>query len=57
MAREFKQAAKSPEQVCPLMAGLAITSVRLMTSDGAEVDLAALVKEKPAVIVFYCGGW
>lgn len=57
MAREFQEAAKSPERVCPLIAGLTVPSVRLTTNDGVEVDLAALVKEKPAAIVFYRGGW
>lgn len=57
MAQQGHQVAKSPEEVCPLMAGLRIPSVKLRSADDSEFDLAAAVKEQPAVVVFYRGGW
>jgi peroxiredoxin len=49
--------AASPEQVTPLLNGLSIPQVSLTTADNKAVQLAALVQQKPSVLVFYRGGW
>ncbi|SNY53431.1 Peroxiredoxin [Arsukibacterium tuosuense] len=49
--------APSPEQVTPLLNGLAIPDVTLTTADNTAVDLNQLVKKQPSVLVFYRGGW
>jgi peroxiredoxin len=49
--------AASPEDVCPLLNGMRISQLTLSTADGAPFDLAAPLSAKPAVLVFYRGGW
>lgn len=53
----LESVAKSPEQVCPPLNGMKIPEVALKDADGAEFDLKAAIKVKPAVLVFYRGGW
>lgn len=47
----------SPEDVCPLLVGSRAPNVTLKTKDGSSVDLSALLVKKPAIMVFYRGGW
>ena len=49
--------APSPEQVTPLLNGLSIPAVSLSRADGATVSLQQQLQSKPAVLVFYRGGW
>ncbi|KUM54634.1 peroxiredoxin-like family protein [Rheinheimera sp. EpRS3] len=49
--------APSPEQVTPLLNGLTIPAVTLTDADNNPVALQQLVQQKPAVLVFYRGGW
>jgi hypothetical protein len=49
--------ASSPESVCPLLNGVKIPQVSLRTADGAPFELMAAIQAKPAVLVFYRGGW
>uniref|UniRef100_A0A486XSI4 thioredoxin-dependent peroxiredoxin n=1 Tax=Rheinheimera sp. BAL341 TaxID=1708203 RepID=A0A486XSI4_9GAMM len=49
--------APSPEQVTPLLNGLNTPAVTLTAADNTPVALQQLVKQKPAVLVFYRGGW
>ena len=49
--------ANSPEQVCPLLNGMKIPEVSIRAADGSMFELAKAVREKPAVLVFYRGGW
>lgn len=49
--------AASPQKVCPLLNGMPIPQLTLSAADGAAFDLNAAVKAKPAVLVFYRGGW
>lgn len=49
--------APAPEQVTPLLNGLTIPAVNLTTADNQTVTLTELVQQKPAVLVFYRGGW
>lgn len=49
--------APSPEQVKPLLNGLAIPQVTLTAADNTAVALSELVKQQPSILVFYRGGW
>lgn len=41
----------------PLTVGDSVPAVRLRTAEGKVFDLKASVAEKPAVLIFYRGGW
>lgn len=41
----------------PLKVGDSIPDVKLRTEDNQEVNLRKLISEKPAVLIFYRGGW
>jgi peroxiredoxin len=41
----------------PLAPGARVPSVRVQTLLGEPVDLADLVREQGALLVFYRGGW
>jgi hypothetical protein len=47
----------SPEAVQPLEIGSVVPSVEVRTVSGAAVDLASVVRESGALLVFYRGGW
>lgn len=49
--------ASAPDQVRPLLLGSTIPDVELLTLDGQPTTLKAQVNGKPAVLVFYRGGW
>lgn len=49
--------AASPQNVCPLLNGMRIPQVSLLTSQGGALDLTTAIGSKPAVLVFYRGGW
>ncbi|MAD77337.1 MAG: peroxiredoxin [Rheinheimera sp.] len=49
--------APSPEQVSPLLNGLAIPDVTLYSADNKAVALRERVQQQPSVLVFYRGGW
>jgi peroxiredoxin len=51
------QVAGSAEDIRPLLVGTKIPGGTLTTSGGEQLDLAEAVKEKPAVLMFYRGGW
>lgn len=57
LALDRTEVASSAEQVTPLMNGQQIPDVSVRRPDGSEVNLRELVEEKPAVILFYRGGW
>ena len=48
---------KSPEHVCPKLNGMKFPELALKDADGADFDLTAAIKIKPALLVFYRGGW
>lgn len=48
---------QSPNALCPLLNGMQAPTVRLNDADGKPVDVGARLKTKPAVLVFYRGGW
>ncbi|MFK7897758.1 MAG: hypothetical protein AB8G23_18125 [Myxococcota bacterium] len=45
------------ESVEPVAVGSRVPSAEIRDVDGAEVDLAKLVEESGALLVFYRGGW
>lgn len=49
--------APSPEQVTPLLNGLAIPEVTLTSANNSVIALDKLVKKQPSILVFYRGGW
>lgn len=57
MVQESRQMPASPKDVCPLMPGTSVPSVTIHSIDGSEVNLVEAVQEKPAILVFYRGGW
>ena len=57
MTQPSYHAPTSPQDVCPLLVGMRIPSVTLTTADGSALDLITAVEERPAVLVFYRGGW
>jgi len=57
MPEDSKKVAASAEEICPLLVGQEIPMVQLKTRDGADFDLNSAVMQKPAVLIFYRGGW
>lgn len=57
LALDRTEVANSAENVTPLMSGQQIPDVSVKRPDGSEVNLRELIKDKPAVILFYRGGW
>lgn len=51
------QLAPSPKDIVPLTVGATVPTAMVTTLDGAPADLAALVREKPTVLIFYRGSW
>lgn len=49
--------AAAPDQVRPLLLGSPLPDVKLATLDGSSVTLKQQVAGKPAILVFYRGGW
>ncbi len=49
--------AASPQQITPVLLGTTLPDAPLHTIDGGATTLAKAVGGKPAVIVFYRGGW
>ena len=57
MVRQSNSLASSPQEVCPLLPGTSVPDITVQAIDGSQVNLADLVRERPAIIVFYRGGW
>ncbi|MBT1451809.1 AhpC/TSA family protein [Glaciecola sp. XM2] len=49
--------ADKAENVTPILNGANVPNVMVQTAEGSPVSLPALLMQKPAVIVFYRGGW
>jgi peroxiredoxin len=56
-AEEQHSAPEDAAHVRPLLMGADVPDVELTTMDGKSVALRSLVEQKPAVLVFYRGGW
>jgi peroxiredoxin len=57
MPEGSKKVAESAEEICPLLVGAKIPTLTLKTHGGADFDLNSAVMQKPAVLIFYRGGW
>lgn len=47
----------SADDVRPLLVGSTIPDLTLTAADGTDFDMRASIGKKPAVVVFYRGGW
>ncbi len=52
-----KQVPGSPDRVCPMLIGQPVPQLVPTGADGASFDLKAAIQQRPAVPVFYRGGW
>lgn len=52
-----KSAAKSSDQICPILVGEKIPSASLKSVNNNEVNLIKLISKKPTLLIFYRGGW
>lgn len=52
-----KHVPKSPYDVCPLLPGMEVPEVTLPADDGSTFNLKDALRHRPAVIVFFRGGW
>ncbi|MAQ02669.1 MAG: redoxin [Alteromonadaceae bacterium] len=52
-----KELAAEANAVTPLLNGMKVPAVTLQFPDGSPVSLNALTMNKPAIILFYRGGW
>ncbi len=50
-------APQKPEDISPLLYGEKIPAVMLPDATGKEFDLNRSIAEKPAILIFYRGGW
>ena len=50
-------AAASADQVRPILPGTVLPAAPVRDRNGVSIDLAAVVAGRPAVVVFYRGGW
>jgi hypothetical protein len=51
------EAFASATEIRPLLLGTEVPAVEVLGLDGKEVDLAAVIGSKDAVLIFYRGGW
>ena len=57
MAASAQTTYSSPEAAVPRAAGQVVPSARVQSVTGESVDLADLVRDEGALLVFYRGGW
>lgn len=57
LALDRTQIKDNAQDVTPILNGTVVPNVMVKTADGSPVSLPALLMQKPAVIVFYRGGW
>ena len=51
------EVAPKAEDIRPLLIGAKVPDSTLRAADGSELELAALIKKQPTVLIFYRGGW
>jgi len=49
--------APSAEEIRPILVGASVPEVSVQTIDGEELDLAAAIRSKRTLLIFYRGGW
>ncbi len=47
----------APNQICPLPIGSAVPAMELQSLDAKPFDLAAALKVKPTILIYFRGGW
>ena len=47
----------APNQICPLPIGSAVPAMQLQSLDAKPFDLAAALKVKPTILIYFRGGW
>ena len=47
----------APTAICPLPIGSPVPAMTLQTQDGRPFDLAAALKAKPTILIYFRGGW
>ena len=47
----------SADQIRPILVGQSLPSLPLLSSQGTSFNLKAQLKKKPALLIFYRGGW
>ena len=57
LAAEERPVYDSPHEVQPLQPGARVPSAEVRRVTGESLDLASLVSERGALLVFYRGGW
>ena len=53
----FVSMATDAMEVRPLLVRAEVPAVTLRTAEGTDFDLAAAVKKKRSIVIFYRGGW
>ena len=56
-AHETGRPATTAEEVHPLLIGAEVPTLTLRTADGSPFHLDKAVRSKPAIVIFYRGGW
>ena len=49
--------ATSAEEICPLLPGMEVPDVELVTTDGKSFSLKSETASQPSILIFYRGGW
>ncbi len=49
--------ATSAEEICPLLPGMEVPEVELVTTDGEPFALKSEIASQPTILIFYRGGW
>lgn len=49
--------ATSAEGICPLLPGMEVPDVELVTTDGETFSLKSEIASQPTILIFYRGGW
>lgn len=57
MASDTLAIAPSADAICPLKIGQKAPPLMLANIDGLKINLQQKISEKPAILVFYRGGW
>jgi len=56
-AENEKNAAQSPEEVCPVIPGTQFPNTNVSNVEGDSFSIIQSVADQPAIIIFYRGGW
>lgn len=55
--KRSRGAARSAEEICPILVGDVVPELSLRTADGKSFSLNEAIWSKPTVLIFYRGGW